>query len=285
MTVLIDLNQILITPLLYEKEVLNEYLILNLNVNALRKAIKPLKNFGEIILCSDSKTYWRTKAFPYYKAHRKSARDKSQLDWKVIFNCINKFKEDLQEYFPYKFIEVTEAEADDIIGVLTKYFIQKDSNDSIVIVSSDSDFKQLHRFPQVKQYNPLLETFIKIDDPKLFLKEKIIRGDSGDGIPSILSSDNTFVIKQRQSPITKKKLAEWLSGDIKEVLTEEQYKNWQRNNLLINFENIPKNLQEKIIETYEQIKLSGKNRLYEYLLTKNLPLQFECINDFLVNRY
>lgn len=280
MATLVDLNQVLISGLLSQvssKQYLEEDLIRHIVLNTLRSNIKKFKDYGEIVLCCDSRNYWRKEFYPHYKAHRKTAREKSPLDWNLIFKVLNKLKEDLKEYFPYKVIEVDGAEADDIIGTLTPRIA---SYEKVLILSSDADFKQLQRYDNVKQYNPMLGVYVKSKNPIAELKEKVIRGDAGDGIPSILSADDTFVIGKRQSPLSKKKLEVWIESNPKDVLTEEYYRNYIRNDTLINFDFIPKNIKENIIEQYETVKPKPKNHLYKYFVTNKLVNLLESIEDF-----
>lgn len=231
-----------------------------------------------MVLCCDSKTYWRRSIFPFYKSHRKESRDKSHIDWNFVFPILNQLKQDLKHHFPYKTIEVENAEADDIIAVLTKKY---SIHEPILIISSDADFKQLHKYPNVKQYNPILNVFVTSKNPTLDLKEKIIRGDKGDGIPSILSQDDTFVIKKRQSPITQKKLDAWLtqSPDIF-CESEEILRNYHRNNMLINLEEIPENISIAITNEFDNSVPASKQTLYKYLLNNKLISLLTDINDF-----
>lgn len=278
---LIDLNQVMLSGLITQitpNQKLEKNLIKHIVINTLRSNIKLFKNeYGKAVLCSDSRNYWRKKVFPHYKSHRKTARERSALDWDLIFKSTNELKEDFKAFFPYKFIEVDGAEADDIIAVLVeKYHI----HEKIIIISSDKDFLQLQKFENVTQYNPITKKYMVSDNPKLDLQEKILRGDSGDGIPNILSSDETFVNKQRQSPIYKKQITHWIKSSLKEVLTESQYKNYQRNNTLINFENIPKELVTKIIEEFDNTSTNPKQRLFEYFIEKDMVLLLDCLQDF-----
>lgn len=275
-TLLIDLSQVLLAPLMHQTY-LDEGLIKHLTLNSLRATVKKFKDYDNIVLCCDSRIYWRKEIFPYYKANRKQIRAKSNLDWEMIFKVINVLKEDLKTYFPYKVIEVERAEADDIIAILVKHL----SSSDVLIYSSDSDYKQLHKYKNVRQYNPITEVYIKTKDPRLDLKEKTIRGDRGDNIPSIMSSDNIFALNKRQSPISSKKLDVWLAeDDMKSVLTEEQYRNYKRNDLLINFDNIPVDIKETIISTYNECVVHNRKDLYGYLLKNNLISLLEDIYDF-----
>ena len=181
--IIIDLNQVLLGGLMAQISnqkgvALDEELVRHMVLNTLRYNIKQFrKEYGpEIILACDNRKYWRKEVFPFYKAGRKKAREKSDLDWHLIFDMLAKFKLELKENFPYKVIDVEGAEADDIIGTLVP---RHATHEKILILSSDGDFLQLQKYPNVKQYNPSQKKFIISKDPTLELKEKIIRGDKG----------------------------------------------------------------------------------------------------------
>jgi 5'-3' exonuclease len=280
MATLVDLNQVMISGLLAQVNVrqkLEEDLIRHIVLNTLRSNVKKFREYGEVILCCDSRNYWRKQIYPHYKAHRKDAREKSPLDWNMIFKVLNRIKQDLKENFPYKVIEVDGAEADDIIGTLAP---RLSASERVLILSSDADFKQLQRYDNVKQYNPMLGIYVTSKHPTKDLKEKIIRGDKGDGIPSILSADDVFVAGRRQPPISKKKLDVWLENSPKDCLSEEEYRNYIRNDTLINFDNIPTAIKENIIKEYDESKPSTKQKLYKYFVENKLISLLECIEDF-----
>ena len=195
----------------------------------------------------------------------------------MIFKALNAIKQDLKDHFPYKVIEVDGAEADDVIGTLTPRI---SAHEKVLILSSDKDFVQLQRYPNVKQYNPMLGIFVTSKNPIMDLKEKIIRGDSGDGIPNALSSDDVFVTGARQSPVSKKKLEEWLVRDPKDCFNEEVYRNYQRNDTLINFDNIPENIRQNIVTEYDNSQPSTKQKLYKYMVEKKLINLLEVIDEF-----
>ena len=280
MATLVDLNQVMISGLLAQvnsRQKLEEDLIRHIVLNTLRSNVKKFREYGEVILCCDSRNYWRKQIYPHYKAHRKNAREKSPLDWNMIFKVLNRIKQDLKDNFPYKVIEVDGAEADDVIGTLAP---RLSASERVLILSSDADFKQLQRYDNVKQYNPMLGIYVTSKHPTKDLKEKIIRGDKGDGIPSILSADDVFVAGRRQPPISKKKLDVWLENNPKDCLSEEEYRNYIRNDTLINFDNIPISIKENIIKEYDDSKPSTKQKLYKYFVENKLISLLECIEDF-----
>ena len=170
--------------------------------------------YGEFIIACDNKNYWRRQLFPYYKANRKKSQAESELDWKAIFDCLGKIRAELKEFFPYRIIDIESAEADDIIGTLCQEF--GNTNQKILILSGDKDFQQLQRFINVTQYNPVMKKFVVCNNPDMFLKEHILKGDPGDGIPNVLSEDNCFVVGSRQKPLTKKKMDALLEIDLNE---------------------------------------------------------------------
>ena len=98
---------------------IDEGLIRHIVLNSLRSYTKQFKaKYGNMVICCDSKKYWRREVFPFYKSNRKKDRDKSDFDWNLIFETLNKIRDELKQNLPYRVIEVEGAEADDIIAVL-----------------------------------------------------------------------------------------------------------------------------------------------------------------------
>ena len=285
--ILVDLNQVLLAGLMAQiasqkpKVKLEEDLIRHMVLNIIRTHLKNFrKEYGEVVLCSDSRKYWRKEFFPFYKAHRKKAREKSDLDWHLIFDMLAKFKQELKENFPYKVIDVEGAEADDIIGTLVPRHIM---SEDILIISSDGDFLQLQMYNtgkyKVKQYNPAQKKFVVSEDPIKELKMKIINGDAGDGIPNILSASDTFVTGQRQKRMTEQKMEKYLN---------EEYVNYDtiantgfaRNQVLIDLTHIPDDIKTKIINTYEEVKPANRTKMLNYFIDKNLRNLMDVIEEF-----
>jgi hypothetical protein len=277
--ILIDLSQFLISSLFAQmgrgKADLDENLLRHIFVNSIRNVRMRHKDRGELVIACDDKEYWRKGVFPYYKASRKKARDESGLDWDTIFKSLNKFRDELKEFFPYKVIQVPTAEADDIIAVLAKHYYP----DNIVIVSSDKDYLQLQKYPLVSQYNPITKTFMLCLTPEQTLFEHIARGDTGDGIPNCLSPDNTFVLGQRQKNLTAKKLMEIEQTGI-DSLSEEVRRNFLRNKSLIDFDYIPSDISKQILDQYMYQTPLDKRKLFDYFIQYNLKNLQENIGDF-----
>lgn len=284
MAILIDLNQVLISNLMQQinsdpKIKLEENLIRHMVLNSLRSYISQFKEkYGEIIIACDNKRFWRRDVFPLYKANRKKVREESGFDWTLIFETLNKIREELKENFPYKVIDVDGAEADDVIAVLTARMAP---HEEVLILSSDKDFVQLQKYSNVKQYSPILKRYVETDDPKKYIKEHIIRGDRGDGIPNFLSADNVFAIGERQKVINTKKLNEWLNMTPEEFCTNDvMLRNYKRNQMLVDLDYIPESLRNQIVDCYENIKVANRSKLLSYFVEKGLKNLFDVIQEF-----
>lgn len=283
--ILIDLNQVMISNMMmqignHQNAQVDENMLRHMVLNSLRaNKVKFEKEYGEFVICSDDKNYWRRDAFPYYKANRKKARDSSELDWNAIFNALNKIREELKTFFPYKVIQIDQAEADDIIGTIvhSKGVVLNNGAEKILILSGDKDYIQLHRYANVDQYDPTRKRWIKHSDPDAYLFEHIIKGDAGDGVPNILSPDNAFVMGIRQRPVTKKRLAEW--QDINNMDSEVK-RNWFRNKKMIDLSEVPEHIKQQAIEAYEADNPKDRSQLFNYFIANKLKLLIEHINEF-----
>jgi hypothetical protein len=283
--IMVDLNQVLISNLMQHlKQItksheMNEDLIRHMCINNIRANVKQFKSkYPNVIICCDNKKYWRRNFFPFYKSQRKHDREASGLDWNMIFDTLNKIRDELKEHFPYKVLDVEGAEADDVIAVLTA---RLSSNSNILILSSDKDFGQLQKYKNVTQYSPILKRFIKIENPKTFIREHILKGDRGDGIPNFLSPDNTFATGERQKVINSKRLQEWISQDAETFCTTDiMLRGYKRNQTLVDFDYIPGDIQASIVSAFENTKVATKEKMLNYFIDKGLKVMIESINDF-----
>ena len=277
--IIFDFNQIAIANLMEQigssKIPVDEGLVRHMVLNTIRANRRKFREYGEVIIACDNKRYWRRDVFPYYKAHRKKAREDSGHDWTTIFECLNKVRDELKTHSPYKVIDVDGAEADDIIGVLTKKF---SPTQPVMILSSDKDFMQLHTHTNVSQYSPTLKKSIRTDDAVRQLKELIITGDKGDGIPNILSEDNSIVDGIRQKAITKPRMAEMLNTNIPVDGNDALKRNWSRNSQLIDLSNIPQTVVQSILDTYENTK--PRQQFMNYMIANRLKNLLEVIDEF-----
>jgi hypothetical protein len=240
------------------------------------------EKYGEVILTYDSKHYWRRDFFPQYKSNRKKSRDADSKDWNAIFETLNKIKAEIKDNLPYKFLEVYGAEADDIIATLCKFSqTEKDrsKNEKVMIVSGDKDFIQLQKYMNVKQYSPILKKYVDGHVPETYIKEHILKGDTSDGVPNVLSPDNTFTDGLRQRPLGKKKIETWLDIDIND-LQDEVKRNYQRNEKLIDLSKIPNELEGEILTEFHGAPFGDRSKLLNYFIKSRLKNLTETIGEF-----
>jgi len=267
-------------------------------VNIIRHAIltglkyyktKYSDKYGEMVLACDGKKYWRKQLFPYYKAGRSKTREKSDLDWKLIFDTISSIRDDLVEHFPYKVIHIDTAEADDIIGTLCKWtqtggMVDRgmfEEKQPVMIVSSDGDFKQLHKYDNVSQWSPIQKKAVHCPNPKTYLAEHIAKAGD-DGIPNVLSPDDVFVTEgTRQNKMTSAKLERFITLGRDACENDEQRRNWDRNNQLINLDMIPPDIELSILESFLTQKPKGsKMSIYNYFIKHRCRLLLDSIEEF-----
>ena len=254
---------------------LNEDLIRHMILKSIRVAKRNEKDYGKLVISCDSANYWRKDVFPYYKIGRKKSREKSTINWNELYKYMRKIKEEIAENFSYIIIEVDGAESDDII-----YTLVKNVQEKTLIISKDKDFLQLQRFSHVDQYNSVDKKKMVMDTPEdanKYLFEHIIRGDTGDSIPNIFSPSNSFVMNLRQKPAHKKKIELWWQ---EKKIPDEYKERFEENRNLIDLSRSPKEIQKKIMESYEN-QLNKKNKnLMNYFMEHNLSDLLSDIQDF-----
>jgi hypothetical protein len=220
--------------------------------------------YGKLVICCDGPFLWRKKVYPYYKASRKAGRENSPIDWKELLRIKDLLIEEFRENIPYRVVRVNGAEGDDCIAVLAR-----ETPGPHLIVSNDDDFGQLQRYEGVKQYSPRKEKILNIADPEAFLKEHIIRGDSGDGVPNVLSDDDCFVStpKKRQKSVMTEKLKVWMNQDYSEFCDPDKLK---RNIAMIDFESIPDEIAKEILQEFNDAPIIPKSNVILYFGQKRL---------------
>ena len=286
--IIVDLNQIMISNLMVQINgrqavELSEDLVRHMVLNSLRGHNKKFrKEYGEMVIACDSKNVWRREVFPNYKAGRKANREKSDHDWNAIFSMLGNIRNEIRDFLPYKVIELETAEADDIIATLVRRTlnrIQPNHLKKILILSGDKDFIQLHN-EWVKQYNPVLNKYVgKDENPALYIKEHILKGDRSDGVPNVLSDDNVFIEGRRQKPLSRKKIDSWLE-EVFMTMTEEEEKNYNRNKKLIDLTCIPLELEDKINNEFDNVEVASRDKILNYFITRKLKTLIEVIDEF-----
>jgi len=283
--ILMDYNQVVIAAMMagignHKNIEISEDMIRHMTLNTIRAAnSKHRAKYGDLIICADDKNYWRRDEFPYYKQLRKDAQKSSEINWSAIFESIATIREELEEYFPYKVIRIPNAEADDIIGTIVHEkgrVLSTKNTEQILILSGDKDFKQLHTYANVKQWDNPRKRWLEENEPNRYLTEHIIKGDRSDGIPNILSGDDFIVMKIRQKPVTKKRLEGWMQGQF----TEEEQERYNRNKKLIDLSLIPQSIKDQVLDAYYKENTKDRSQLHKYLINNRLSTLYGQISDF-----
>ena len=276
--ILLDNNQLVIANLFQSMKYdpnINEDMIRHLILNTYRMYRNKFhEEYGELVICHDGGRYWRKDIFPEYKANRSKSQKNSDVDWDRVHDVMNMIYDEILDNLPYKNLKIRTVEADDIIAVLCERYHEKEK---IVIVSNDKDFQQLQRFPNVRQFSPIKKQFLDCDNPEDFLVHHILKGDSSDGIPNILSDNDSFVNEdKRQKPcgekrisIMKENLSEWTSTE-----------NWNRNQSLIDMSKIPEKIQQAVLDEFNKEPKADRSKILNYFIDKKLKNLMVNIEEF-----
>jgi hypothetical protein len=283
--ILLDYNGIAISNIVTQKMNPDENLIRHMILNSIRMYRKRYREkYGEVVICCDGQRNWRFEAFPQYKYKRKESRKESNIDWPEIFRVLNMVRDELMENFPYRVIQVPECEADDVIARLCEYTQEFGNCENVMIVSADKDFAQLQVYKNVQQFSPMKNALIKEDHPKTQLLNLILKGDTSDGVPNVLSEDNVFVEGTRQTPLRQKQIDEIIDKltNNEGPILEPWWRNYQRNKRMIDLSMTPPDIKQKIIDTYEsQDQWNNKGKVLPFLIDKRCKLLIEDIQDFI----
>lgn len=245
---------------------------------------------NRVVLAMDDKNYWRKDVFPFYKGMRKKNREESSIDWSSIFKSMDELTEELKSLNIYTIVKVDRCEADDIMAVICKH--SQDNNlvqtglieepEPILIMSADTDLVQLQKYPNVKQYSPVQKKWVETPDRRYFMMEHILRGDRGDGIPNVLSPENSLVDGIRQTALKETFIQEVLSmEDPTTQLSSDVLKNYIRNEKLVNLDFIPEEYVNKIIEVYTSSKPKmDRMKLMTYFTKNKMKILLESLQDF-----
>lgn len=284
--IIIDLNQIVISNIMaqvgkHTNVPIDINLVRHMVLNQIRYLRTKFKaKFGnELVIAVDGRHYWRKDVFPYYKANRSKQRKESDFDWNTLFECLNTLRAELDEFMPYTVIHNDKAEADDIISTIVKrkgVVLCGADTERILIVSGDGDFAQLQKFLNVDQFDMIRDKFIVVTDPSKYLREHIIKGDTGDGIPNIMSPDNSLADGIRQKKITAKILEAWMVQDENTV----EFANYKRNRQLIDLTQIPEWLEAQIWSSYTSQQNKPRDKMFNYFVNNRLSLLLTHLQDF-----
>jgi hypothetical protein len=289
-----DCNVCAKNPSTQSKKLIKHFIINSVRANFMAHKAQ----YGKMIIACDSGS-WRYDVFPQYKHERKLklAKDDSGINWSFVSELKEELIEEMRMFLPFSVISVPKGEGDDVIGVLTKLITEKEADpesmdifgdyspEKILIISSDIDNYQLHEYKNVKQWSPMMKKLVKPDgSARNALIEKIVKGDRGDGVMNIRMRPNTFVDGIRQKPISQKFLDGFFASKnpIDMCESDEQKENYIRNEELVSYKKIPKDISESIILCYNEQsdKKHSKMKLMNYFIANDMTNLLSQIHDF-----
>ena len=174
----------------------------------------------------------------------------------------------------------------------------------VLIVSRDKDYPQLMMHGDVHIHCPDKNRIVaKPKDILSDLLDHVLKGDQVDGIPNVLSDDNTFITEGvRSVPMTaaRKKymrdvpVQDW---DSPTVLTEllkvkpkqldetvklfaQAKENMERNQKLIDLRLVPEEIMEAILDKYNEPVVRGPRGMFDYFYKYNMPRLLDRVSYF-----
>lgn len=240
--------------------------------NKLAITARDMRKYGKNrVLAFDDRRYWRRSVFPHYKAARGEQREKSSFDWDRFFEFYSIYKDELRESFPFKFLQVEEAEADDVIAILAPRMAVAEE---VCIWSSDTDNLQLQNLdPRIKQFSYIKKKLITPASEKYNLFEHVVRGDGTDGIPNIYSTSDHFVLpdKKRQKAIKATDVEEWQrhAREPEKFCSDVMLNRFRENQRLIDYRYIPHDVADRIIKAYDEATVP-QGKIFGYMVQHKL---------------
>jgi len=277
---IIDYNSIAIGNVLAQGAETSEEVLRHTILASVRKYRTKFREHAKnTIIVSDGKGNWRKDIFPQYKHKRKISKAGSNIDWDQLFKTTNMVFEEISEYFPYITLCMPGCEADDTIAQIVFDTQEFGNHEDVMIISSDKDFIQLHKYKNVRQYSPITRREIKHPAPHEYVKEHILKGDSTDGVPNVLSHDDTFVDDVKSTVLSAKKKKSLLENP--EGLGQDVYRNYLRNQKLIDLSFCPEDVKSRILDEYEtKRQKKPRNRVFNYLVKNQCVVLLEGVQDF-----
>lgn len=228
---------------------------------------------SEVILAVDDSKSWRKLYWERYKESRKGMRDKSGVDWQTFHKEMDDFIVEIKEHLPFKVLKIKNAEGDDIIAVLC---LERRNN--YIIISTDEDFLQLTS-NDVKLYNPLKMKFVESVDPKMFVIEKCLLGQSKDDIFNIRTSLN-HPLGTKKPPFGETMLAKVMDYGYKKWLKDNKLEErFEINKVLMDFSKIPKTIRSRVLSVYDSYALPDPAGMYDFFRKNKMKSYLENFHN------
>jgi 5'-3' exonuclease len=201
---------------------------------------------NKMVICLDSPS-WRKDFYaknkpvcPVYEdqTYKGNRVKDSSLPWDELHAITDSLAESFKNHSDLYVMKIQDAEADDIIAILSKEFSSKET---IWVLSPDKDFVQLQD-ENVHVFDPLKNAFKPEQDVSLFKKIHNIIGDA---------SDNIYTIKGNQKSM-KESVALKLLKDLDDLLATNPLmkQKYDFNEKLIDLSMIPEYVKEATLNEF-----------------------------------
>jgi hypothetical protein len=189
---------------------------------------------------------------PYKGNRRKDMSPAQQLKYERFLGHLKEFESLVIEHSTIITLVGERLEADDLIAG----FVQANTTDEIILISSDSDLHQLLKYPNVTIISPANDKKASLEeynnDANYYLFQKCLRGDATDNIQSAFPRIQTKRIeKAYKDPFEKIQVMKetWKHPTTgKEFRVEELF---EENELLIDLSKQPEPIKQLIQQTIE----------------------------------
>lgn len=191
---------------------------------------------------------WDNQIVPKYKGNRNKEFWPFAFEKKVWRDYKETFATEIAPLFRGNVIGIPEAEGDDSIYVVINYLSEK--YDEVILVTGDSDMNQLLTNKKLRIYNHKTREFVARDNPIRERDIKILSGDTSDNIKGIGLAENALRLGEKGA-IT-------LLDSVGDIYTAAKAGGWinqfTKNQMLVNLEFIPTDIQRKLCEVIDTSK-------------------------------
>jgi hypothetical protein len=242
--------------------------------DSIYRSLFKVNGVREVILAMDDRRSWRKLYWSRYKAHRKDARDKLDFDWDAYYTMYEGFFQEIKDHFPFKVIKCKDTEADDVIGVLC---LEKQQD--FYVISNDKDFLQLGG-KNITIYNPLKKTHVSHPNPELFLVEECMKGQSKDNIFNVKTPLDHPDDKRKPGFGDKafEKVLSYAGGWESWLEDNNLRERYEFNRNLMDFARIPKEIQRRVITSYDEYTQPDGDFILEFFKKYKWPDYLDNFN-------
>lgn len=232
--------------------------------NSIYQCMWKFRNVEEVVLAIDDLNSWRKAVYSRYKESRKEKKKDDKIDWNELYKMMNKLANEFKHHFPFRVLKVKSAEADDVIGVLTKHM----KNPCVIIARDEDYFQCFAKKKNLRVYDPISQVLYSpsnFPDIKDFLMKLVFCGQRKDDIPNIITPNDwglTETTEGKRKPgfgeVAFNKIKDDLKGFIDKGYTNNLYgrvdlsENLKRNRLLMDFDKIPNTIVDRILDAYNK---------------------------------